>query len=171
MEARSTAELAAHLVGRLAELGETLSVAESCTGGGLGAAITDVPGASAAFVGGVIAYANPVKSGVLGVPEPLIEEHGAVSEGVAQSLAAGVRQLLGTTWGLAVTGVAGPGGGSPAKPVGTVWLALAGPRPATRLLSGADTRSTVRHKAVLSALMLLEGALREGDLLEGAPQE
>lgn len=159
MTISSTADLAAHIVGRLAQLGETISVAESCTGGGLGAAITEIPGASAVFWGGVIAYADPVKSGLLEVPPALIEEYGAVSEEVAEGLARGVVRLFGTTWGLGVTGVAGPGGGSPAKPVGTVWLALTGPRPATRRLGGKAPRSEVRRRAVHAALALLESAL------------
>ncbi|MEE9208046.1 MAG: nicotinamide-nucleotide amidohydrolase family protein [Gemmatimonadota bacterium] len=159
MAPSSVAELAAHIVGRLTQLGETVSVAESCTGGGLGASITEVPGASAVFWGGVIAYADVLKTDLLGIPEPLIDRCGAVSEEVAVGLASGVRKLLGTTWGLSVTGIAGPGGGSPAKPVGTVWLALDGPRPATQGLTGSASRSEVRDRAIHGALALLESAL------------
>jgi nicotinamide-nucleotide amidase len=106
---------------------ETLAVAESCTGGGLGAALTAVPGASDVFLGGVIAYANVVKQQLLGVPAAMLEAHGAVSDPVAIAMAEGARRVTGSTWALALTGVAGPGGGSPGKPVGLVHIALAGP--------------------------------------------
>ncbi|MGA0386843.1 MAG: competence/damage-inducible protein A [Vulcanococcus sp.] len=107
--------------------GQTVAVAESCTGGGLGAALAAVPGASDVFLGGVIAYANGVKQGLLGVPAELLQAHGAVSDPVAQSMAEGARRVTGSDWGLAITGVAGPGGGSDEKPVGLVHLAIAGP--------------------------------------------
>ena len=107
--------------------GQTVAVAESCSGGGLGAALAAVPGASDVFLGGVIAYANGVKQGLLGVPAELLRAHGAVSDPVAQSMAEGVRRVTGADWGLAITGVAGPGGGSDEKPVGLVHLAIAGP--------------------------------------------
>ena len=107
--------------------GQTVAVAESCTGGGLGAALAAVPGASDVFLGGVIAYANGVKQGLLGVPAELLQTHGAVSDPVAQAMAEGARRATGADWGLAITGVAGPGGGSDEKPVGLVHLAIAGP--------------------------------------------
>ena len=107
--------------------GQTVAVAESCTGGGLGAALAAVPGASDVFLGGVIAYANGVKQGLLGVPAELLLAHGAVSDPVAQAMAEGARRVTGADWGLAITGVAGPGGGSDEKPVGLVHLAIAGP--------------------------------------------
>ena len=107
--------------------GQTVAVAESCTGGGLGAALAAVPGASDVFLGGVIAYANGVKQGLLGVPAELLQARGAVSDPVAQAMAEGVRRVTGADWGLAITGVAGPGGGSDEKPVGLVHLATAGP--------------------------------------------
>jgi len=107
--------------------GQTVAVAESCTGGGLGAALAAVPGASDVFLGGVIAYANGVKQGLLGVPAELLQAHGAVSDPVAQAMAEGARRATGSDWGLAITGVAGPGGGSDEKPVGLVHLAIAGP--------------------------------------------
>ena len=119
--------LAAVVLERLRQRGETLAVAESCTGGGLGAALTAVPGASDVFLGGVIAYANAVKEGLLGVPPELLAEHGAVSDPVAIAMAEGVRRRTGSDWALALTGIAGPGGGSAAKPVGLVHLGLAGP--------------------------------------------
>ncbi|MFM9101214.1 MAG: CinA family nicotinamide mononucleotide deamidase-related protein, partial [Cyanobium sp.] len=119
--------LASVVLQRLRVRGETLAVAESCTGGGLGAALTAVPGSSEVFLGGVIAYANSVKQALLGVPAALLAEHGAVSDAEAIAMAEGARRLTGSTWALAVTGVAGPGGGTAAKPVGLVHIALAGP--------------------------------------------
>ncbi|MCP9916566.1 competence/damage-inducible protein A [Cyanobium sp. ATX 6F1] len=107
--------------------GETLAVAESCTGGGIGAALAAVSGASDVFLGGVIAYANAVKQRLLGVSAELLEAHGAVSDPVALAMAEGARRLTGSTWAIAVTGIAGPGGGSDIKPVGLVHLAVAGP--------------------------------------------
>ncbi|MEY3757649.1 MAG: hypothetical protein RLZZ263_803, partial [Cyanobacteriota bacterium] len=119
--------LAAVVLEQLRQRGETLAVAESCTGGGIGAALAAVPGASDGFLGGVIAYANGVKEKVLGVPAPLLERHGAVSDPVAKAMAEGARDRTGATWAIAVTGVAGPGGGSADKPVGLVHIAIAGP--------------------------------------------
>ena len=119
--------LAEVVLERLRQRGQTVAVAESCTGGGLGAALAAVPGASDVFLGGVIAYANGVKQGLLGVPADLLQAHGAVSDPVAQSMAEGARRVTGADWGLAITGVAGPGGGSDEKPVGLVHLAIAGP--------------------------------------------
>jgi len=119
--------LASVVLARLRQRGETLAVAESCTGGGLGAAITAVPGASDVFLGGVIAYANALKQALLDVPASLLAESGAVSDPVAVAMAEGVRRRTGSSWALAVTGVAGPGGGTPDKPVGLVHIALAGP--------------------------------------------
>jgi nicotinamide-nucleotide amidase len=119
--------LALVLLEQLRRRGQTLAVAESCTGGGLGAALTAVPGASDVLLGGVIAYANSVKQGLLGVPAALLEAHGAVSDPVARAMAEGARRATGGDWALAITGVAGPGGGSAEKPVGLVHIAVAGP--------------------------------------------
>ncbi|MFM7674945.1 MAG: competence/damage-inducible protein A [Synechococcus sp.] len=120
--------LASVVLDRLRYRGETLAVAESCTGGGIGAALTAVPGASEVFLGGVIAYANAVKQGLLQVPEALLEAHGAVSDPVAAAMAEGARRCAGATWAIAVSGIAGPGGGSAEKPVGLVHIAVAGPK-------------------------------------------
>ena len=120
-------DLAAVVLARLRARGQTLAVAESCTGGGLGAALAAVPGASDVWLGGVIAYANAVKQQLLGVPAALLAEHGAVSDPVAQAMAEGVSRCTGADWALAITGVAGPGGGTEAKPVGLVHIAVAGP--------------------------------------------
>jgi nicotinamide-nucleotide amidase len=112
----------------LLQAGQTLSVAESCTGGGLGERLTAVPGSSAYFYGGVIAYDNAVKVKLLGVDPDLLAQEGAVSAVVAEQMALGVKERLQTTWGLSITGVAGPGGGSAQKPVGLVYIGLAGPQ-------------------------------------------
>jgi PncC family amidohydrolase len=109
----------------LTERGLTLAVAESCTGGLVGHRITNVPGSSACFRGGVIAYHNEVKAALLNAPADILAREGAVSEDVALSMARGVRERLGADIGLAVTGIAGPAGGTPEKPVGLVYIALA----------------------------------------------
>lgn len=139
----------------------TLAVAESCTGGLLAAAITDVPGSSAWFPGGVLAYANEVKHRELGVDAALLHSVGAVSEQVAMAMAAGVRQRYGTTYGIGITGIAGPGGGTPDKPVGTVWIGLSTPTEtvATRFAFGGDRRMN-RERSVGAALGMLLKVLR-----------
>ena len=114
------------VVGRLLrESGRTIAVAESCTGGLVAEQITDVPGASDYFLGGVVAYADAAKLTLLGIPEPLLAEHGAVSDAVARAMAEGVRARFGADFGVATTGISGPGGGTDAKPVGLVHLAIA----------------------------------------------
>jgi PncC family amidohydrolase len=104
-----------------------LATAESCTGGLVSHLVTNVPGSSDYFVGGVVAYSNPIKERLLGVPREQLVEHGAVSEEVAISMAEGARRELGAEVGLSVTGIAGPGGGTPSKPVGLTWVAVATP--------------------------------------------
>ena len=125
------ADLAGVVGGLLAERGETVATAESCTGGWLGKRITSLPGSSAWYRGGVVCYSNPLKERLVGVAPEVLAEHGAVSRQVAHALAAGARERLAATYGLGITGVAGPGGGSEDKPVGTVHLALAGPAHST----------------------------------------
>lgn len=112
---------------RLRARGWRLAVAESCTGGLLGHRLTEVAGSSDYFLGGVIAYANAVKTALLGVRPETLETWGAVSPQTALEMAEGVRQLTGATVGLSATGIAGPGGGTPLKPVGLVYLGLAAP--------------------------------------------
>lgn len=150
------ATAAEHLCSELRQRGQMLSVAESCTGGYLGREITRIPGASDVFWGGVVAYANQAKTELAAVPESLIQEFGAVSEQVAVSLAEGIRRRARTDWSLSITGIAGPGGALPGKPVGTVWIAVAGLHgTTTRLLTLAGTREAVRRDAVASAIELL----------------
>jgi len=138
----------------------TVAVAESCTGGLLGAALTDVPGSSAWFRGGFVCYANDLKTSLAGVPDALLKAHGAVSEPVARALAAGARRVCSADFGLGVTGVAGPEGGTADKPVGTVHVALAdgGEGRAVKLDWPGD-RSLIRRRAVTVALDLLRRRL------------
>lgn len=119
----------------LTPAGKTLATAESCTGGLLGDRITTVPGSSAFYLGGVIAYANDVKEHLLGVLKETMVAHGAVSEETALEMARGARRVLGADYGISVTGIAGPGGGTPEKPVGLTWVAV----------SGADDERAVQH--------------------------
>lgn len=121
--------LASVVVRELTRRGQTLAVAESCTGGGLGAALAAVPGASRCWLGGVMAYANAAKRELLGVPGPLLERWGAVSDPVALAMAEGARERLGSDWALATTGIAGPDGATADKPVGLVHVAVVGPAP------------------------------------------
>jgi PncC family amidohydrolase len=133
-----------------------LALAESCTGGLLGARLTEIPGSSEVFVGGVIAYDNAVKLEMLGVPPTLLTEHGAVSEPVARAMAEGVAQRFGTPAALSVTGIAGPGGGTPEKPVGTVWIGCVVQGGAeTRRLLLPGTRHEIRARAAQAALFTL----------------
>lgn len=113
--------------GKLQEHGLRLAVAESCTGGLIGHRITNAAGSSAYFLGGVIAYANEAKMRLLGVHRGTLEQYGAVSRETVLEMARGVRQALGADVGIAVSGIAGPGGGTPEKPVGTTWIGLSAP--------------------------------------------
>jgi PncC family amidohydrolase len=145
----------------LAARGLTLGVAESCTGGLVGHALTNVSGSSAHFWGGIIAYANDVKRDVVHVPEALLIAHGAVSRPVAIAMAEGVRRVLGVDVGLAVTGIAGPAGGTPDKPVGTVHIAVVGPwgEAAEHHVWDAD-RLANKVRSALAVLALLERELK-----------
>jgi nicotinamide-nucleotide amidase len=154
-------DLAAKIVGVLTERQQTLAVAESLTGGLLGAAITDIAGASVVFRGGIIAYATELKAALLGVPAGLLATRGPVHPEVAAAMAAGARDRLGATFGVATTGVAGP---DPAdgKPPGTVHIAVsAGPVPVTRALMLGGGRDEVRRDTVEEALGLFWSVLWE----------
>lgn len=150
-----------HLVAAaLSERGERLALAESCTGGGLGARLTALPGASAWFMGGVIAYDNEVKERLLAVDASLLAEHGAVSLECAEAMAIGARAVTGAQWGLSITGVAGPDGGTPEKPVGLVYVGCvgAGSVEVAELRLPGD-RERIRLRAQSLALHLLRRAL------------
>jgi nicotinamide-nucleotide amidase len=142
--------------------GLTLATAESCTGGMVAERLTSVPGSSDVFLGSVVAYANSVKERELGVPASVLREHGAVSAETAAAMAEGVRARLGTDVGVAVTGIAGPGGGTAEKPVGLVYVHAAGPdgRLAADFSFGAD-RETVRRRAAVTALHLARRLVTE----------
>jgi nicotinamide-nucleotide amidase len=145
----------------LAERKQTLALAESCTGGLLADRITDVPGASVVFVAGYIVYANEAKIDVLGVDPALIERHGAVSEPVARTMAEGARARAGTRYAISTTGIAGPSGGSPDKPVGTVFVAFAaaGSKTTARQLYFPSDRETFKQLATQAALDMLRKKL------------
>lgn len=154
----------AEVVGQhLRRRGETLAVAESCTGGLLGAHLTDAAGASDYFLGGVLAYANAVKQQQLGVRDATLRRFGAVSAATAREMAAGVCERLGSDWGLAITGIAGPGGGSRVKPAGTVFVGLCragAPARSFRFLFSGD-RDRVRRASVQMALNQLRLQLEQ----------
>jgi PncC family amidohydrolase len=139
----------------------TVATAESCTGGLVATMLTELQGSSAVFVGGVTAYANSVKISLLGVEEAVLMNHGAVSAEVAQAMAGGARDRLGATYALSLTGIAGPGGGSPEKPVGTVYCGIATPQgEQATLLRLTGDRSEIRRSAAEAALQLLLAAIK-----------
>jgi nicotinamide-nucleotide amidase len=131
--------------------GESISVAESLTGGGLAQALTSLPGSSQIFRGSVTAYQNEIKDSLLKVPNELLSEFGAVSEEVAVSMAAGIKDLMGSTWSISTTGVAGPGP-SEGVAAGTVWVAIDGPISQTLQLELSGTREIVRNATIAGAI-------------------
>ncbi len=170
---RSTADAVGE---RLREGSETLAVAESCTGGLLASTITDVPGASEYFDRGVVTYSNDAKQELLGVSRETLDAYGAVSAEVAVEMARGVRDTAGTTWGVSTTGIAGPGGGTEEKPVGTVYIgvAYAGPWGSERSTANArryefdGDRGACKSQFVQQALEDLLWALdNRAEFLEG----
>jgi nicotinamide-nucleotide amidase len=142
---------AKNVIASLEARGETLSVAESITAGGLGSAITTMPGASQVFLGGVIAYSNDVKINILGIDSALIDKFSVVSEEVAIAMADAVRAKFGTTWGIATTGIAGPGDYL-GMPEGRVWVAISGPVNQTIQLQLDSGREGIRTGAISSAI-------------------
>ncbi len=147
-------ELSLELGRLLVSAGFSITTAESCTGGLIAAALTDVAGSSAWFNQGIVCYANSAKSGLLGVDESLLEKHGAVSEPVVRAMASGAKHAAKANVAVSVSGIAGPGGGTVDKPVGTVWLAWdidgLGVQSAQFLLNG--NRVNIREAALLEAL-------------------
>jgi nicotinamide-nucleotide amidase len=135
---------------------KTVSTAESCTGGEIAHLITSVAGSSEYFRGSVVAYSNSVKTGILGVAEALLEKHGAVSEEVVRAMAAGGLKLFGTDYCIATSGIAGPGGATETKPVGTVWIAVASPKGvlSEKQIFGTDRLTNIKRFS-LRALNLL----------------
>jgi nicotinamide-nucleotide amidase len=157
---RNGATLAEALVALLRERGQTLALAESCTGGLIGAMVTEVAGASEVLLGGFVAYSNEWKVREVGVDRSTLAAHGAVSEPVARQLAAGAREQARSTWGIGVTGIAGPGGGTAAKPVGTVFIGLAGPDgERVRRFQFPGDRETVRDRSAKAAIQWLRCAV------------
>ncbi len=143
--------------------GLTIGLAESCTGGLLSASICERPGVSKIFKGAVVSYARDVKEAVLGVPKSLMQAHGEVSLPVAQAMAVGAREVLKCDWAVSVTGIAGPSGGTPEKPVGTVCFAISGPsfeRVESKIFPAGGGRQDIQRQAALFALDFLLSAMR-----------
>ncbi len=168
--------LVARTVRRLLETGLTVATAESCTGGLVGALLTERPGSSRAYLGGAIVYSNAEKVRQLGVREATLAAHGAVSEETVVEMARGVCERLGADLGVAISGVAGPDGGTPDKPVGTVWLALAQRTGsalalATRKLSWPGSRDQVRTLSAWWALAMIDAATPPANTPERSPLE
>jgi nicotinamide-nucleotide amidase len=154
------ADLAAIVLEQARRAGLSLATAESCTGGLVGGRLTEVPGSSDVFVGGVICYSNRLKTEQLGVPPALLAEHGAVSEAAARAMAEGARVRMGVDLAVSITGIAGPGGGTEEKPVGTVWTAVAssGATEARRTVF-LGARREIRERAAQTALFLVHRSL------------
>ncbi len=151
------------LAAKLTAQRKTLATAESCTGGLLGGALTSVSGSSAWYPGGVVTYANEMKERLLNVPAAVLKRHGAVSPQTARRMAEGIRSLTGATLGLSITGIAGPTGGTPQKPVGLVYMGLAcnGKRTAVFEHRFTGTRSQIRRQAVAAAIGHLLDAVND----------
>lgn len=156
---------ALRLANELTDRGLTLATAESCTGGGLSQLLTTIPGSSAFFIGGIIAYQNRIKSDFLGVSQQTLTQHGAVSAATAIAMAEGCRNRFCTDIAVSITGIAGPGGGSPEKPVGLVFLAVAideHTRVVKRTFPG--DREQIREAAISTALDLILEAVTDQDV-------
>jgi nicotinamide-nucleotide amidase len=156
------ADLAAVVLDQCRRQKLTLAVAESCTGGMLGERLTSIPGSSDVFVGGVIAYHNDVKKELLHVTSHDLDKHGAVSEQVALQMAAGIRERTNAAVGVSVTGIAGPGGGTPEKPVGLVWVAVHAVEAKARRFHVGGDRAEIRQRAAQAALEMVRRALSKG---------
>ncbi|MDF1608932.1 CinA family protein [Hoeflea sp. YIM 152468] len=168
--------LAQELVDSFSVAGARVATAESCTGGLIAAAITDVPGSSAVFERGFVTYSNPAKQDMLGVRDTTLDSYGAVSAQVATEMVLGARRRSGASFAVSVTGVAGPGGGSAIKPVGLVWMGLSGPGDLTSVIElrwdPAWSRALIRAATVRAALEALIGRLAQptrGQETPGSP--
>ena len=149
-------EAAAVLVAKLKEHKMTLATAESCTGGGVGRAVTAVPGSSAVYLGGVISYSNDVKTRVLGVPEGLLKAHGAVSQQTAVAMARGARALIEADIAVSITGIAGPASDDTQKPVGLVYVSTCtGEKCTVEECHFTGSREAVREQSILKAITML----------------
>ena len=154
-------ELAAELGKLLIAQNHTLSTAESCTGGGIASIITAIPGSSQYFHGGIVAYANEVKMALLEVQSETLEKHGAVSEQTVLEMAKGAMKSMKTSCAIATSGIAGPGGGTPTKPVGTIWIAVAcNERIVTKRLEGDFGRAENIKNTIKNAISLLIKTLK-----------
>jgi nicotinamide-nucleotide amidase len=145
-----------------------LSVAESCTGGLIGKFMTDLPGSSRVFWGGFLSYSNGAKTRLLGVPESLLSEHGAVSEEAARAMALGALDASGTDAAISVSGIAGPEGGTPEKPVGTIWIAVAlrNGGCAARFFNFTGSRDMIRRRTAVAAMLFAEARLLDREFLD-----
>ena len=160
MRADSLESVAQVTISGLLGKGRTLSVAESCTGGLIGKTLTDISGSSAVFYGGFILYSNDAKQSLAGVSRETLEKYGAVSAETVREMAEGTRTRCGTDYALSVSGIAGPGGATPDKPVGTVWVGLARPEGSDAyLFHFSGDRNNVRSETVREALNLLNRIL------------
>jgi len=156
------------LTDALLSRGAVMAAAESCTGGLIGKYMTDLPGSSRVFWGGSIVYADDAKKRLLGVDEALLRSHGAVSQEVAAAMAEGVLSRSGAEAGIAVTGIAGPDGGTEEKPVGTVWIAVAlrGGDCQVRLFTFGGSRDMIRRRAAVAAMLFAEARLAGREFLD-----
>ncbi len=152
----NTMRLEQKVLKKFIQRAQTLAIAESCTGGLIGDRLTNMAGASAFFLLGIVAYDNAAKTKILGIPPALFKKHGAVSSRVASAMARGVRKILKTDYGLSVTGIAGPCGGSKSKPVGLVFIAVsAKQKTIVKKFLFKGTRLAIKKKAAQTALKML----------------
>ncbi len=153
---KSTRELVEILAQKLIANGKTIATAESCTGGNIAHNITLLAGSSQYFLGGIVSYANEVKMNVLGVKKEDLDQYGAVSQAVVESMAIGACKAIGSNFSVATSGIAGPGGGSEEKPVGTVWMAASdGKRTVSKRWNFDGNREEIIEKATKSAIFML----------------
>lgn len=152
----STSELVKKLAQKLIASGKTIATAESCTGGNIAHNITLLAGSSQYFLGGIVSYANEVKMNVLGVNKENLEKYGAVSQSVVEAMATGVCKTIGSNYSVATSGIAGPGGGSEEKPVGTVWMAVSdGKNSISKKWNFDGSREEIIEKATKTAIFML----------------